>query len=145
VTTTLELSPAVRREIVAACERLAVDYAHYADTGRTDAWAALFAADAEFHIFGQVHKGRDAIREIAGASGNASMHVISNVRIDVLSEDAAEGTAYVAAYVKAQGAQGTAPAVAPTVVGIYRDTFRRTGEGWRFATRAFEPFLMQAS
>jgi hypothetical protein len=143
-TATLELSPTVRRDIADACERLALDYAHFADTGRADEWARLFAEDAELHLFGDVHRGRAAIREVAGGSGNASLHCVSNIRIDVLGDDDAEGTAYVAAYTKAAQSPGTASAVAPVAVGVYRDRYRRTSEGWRFATRAFEPFLMRA-
>ena len=145
MTFALELSPAARRDIVAACERLSLDYSHFADAGRTDAWAALFAADAELHLFGQVHRGREEIQAVSGASGNASLHVVSNIRIDVLSEDDAEGTAYVAAYVKAKDSPGTSSTVAPIAVGVYRDVYRLTADGWRFAKRAFEPFLMRAT
>lgn len=144
MTTTLDLSPAVRRDIVEACERLSLDYSHYADTGRMEAWAGLFAEDGEMHLFGQVQKGRAAIpAAVAGGGDTASLHCVSNIRIDVLSEDEATGTAYVAAYVKAKDASSAA-VVGPAAVGVYRDRYRRTAEGWRFAQRAFEPFLMRA-
>lgn len=145
MSTTLDLSPALRREIAEACERLVLDYAHFADNGRMDDWAKLFAEDAELHLFGQVHKGRAAIGAAVGGGGASSdgpgsMHVTSNFRIDVASETEASATAYVAAYVKAPGA--AAGSVTPAAVGIYRDRYRRTAEGWRFAQRAFEPFAM---
>ena len=80
---------------------------------------------------------------MAGGGDNATLHCVSNIRIDVLSEDEASGTAYVSAFVKAAGAS-TSASVGPATVGVYRDRYRRTSEGWRFAQRAFEPFLMRA-
>ncbi|WP_293676898.1 nuclear transport factor 2 family protein [uncultured Phenylobacterium sp.] len=145
MSTTLDLSPAVRRDIADACERLVLDYAHFADHGQMEDWAKLFAEDGELHLFGQVHKGRKAIQGAIGggaapSSTPGSMHVTTNFRLDVASETEASATAYVAAYVKAPGA--AAGSVTPVAVGIYRDRYRRTAEGWRFAQRAFEPFAM---
>jgi hypothetical protein len=145
LTPTLDLSPAVRREIAEACERLSLDYSHFADTGRMDEWARLFAEDGELHVFGQVQKGREAIlNAVAGGGETATLHCVSNIRIDVVNEDWAAGTAYVAAFMKAANAAASAAVVAPAAVGIYRDRYRRTEQGWRFAQRAFEPFLMRA-
>jgi hypothetical protein len=139
----VDLPPAARRDITAACERLSLDYSHYADTGRREAWAALFAEDAEMHLSGQVHRGREAIAAIAGASGAASLHVVGNIRIDVLSEEDAEGTVYVTAYMKAADGPAATSTLTPAAVGVYRDVYRRTTEGWRFAKRSFEPFLVR--
>jgi SnoaL-like domain len=141
-TTTLDLSPAAAREISLACERLSLDYAHYADSGESGAWAGLFAEDGEFHAFGQIFRGRTAIGAIfAGPKVSNSMHITSNVRVSVLAEDRAEGTAYVTAYSKPVAGPSAVESLAPSAVGIYRDTYRRTADGWRFASRAFEPFL----
>ena len=139
---TLDLSPAARREITEACQRLSLDYSHFADTGRMDEWAGLFAEDGELHLFGQVQKGREAIRKaVAGGGDTTTLHCVSNIRIDVVGEHEAVGTAYVSAFVKTAGA---AASMAPAAVGIYRDRYRRTAEGWRFAQRAFEPFALPA-
>ena len=144
MTVTLDLSPAVRREIAAACERLSLDYSHFVDTGRMEDWAGLFAEDGELHLFGQVQKGREAIRNAVGGGGDTTtLHCVSNIRIDVVNEDEAAGTAYISAFVKTAGAAAPASMV-PAAVGIYRDWYRRTAEGWRFAQRAFEPFLLPA-
>ena len=142
MTVTLDLSPAATREITAACERLSLDYAHFADNGDTAAWAQLFAEDAELHLFGQIHRGRAAIAgAVGGSKETTSLHLASNIRVNVLSEDRAEGTCYVAAYVKPASGPKAVSVLAPAAVGIYRDTYRRTADGWRFASRAFEPFL----
>lgn len=144
MTRALDLSAAARRDIAEACERLSLDYAHFADSGRMDDWADLFADDGELHLFGRVQKGRQAIRDaVTGGGETATLHCVSNVRIDVVSKDEASGTAYVAAFVKAKDA-ATSSVVVPAAVGVYRDRYRRTANGWRFAQRAFEPFLMRA-
>ena len=134
-----KLSPPAAREVAAACERLCLDYAHFADAGRMDAWAGLFAEDGELVLFGQTHKGRAAIHAAVGAGAGGTLHVTSNICIDVLSEDVAEGTAYVVAYVKAQPASTP---LTPMAIGVYRDRYRRAADGWRFARREFESFLV---
>ena len=142
MTITLDLSSAATREITAACERLSLDYAHFADNGDTAAWARLFAEDGELRLFGQTFVGRDAIAgATGGGSGNGSLHLASNIRVNVVSEDRAEGTCYVAAYLRPAGAPKGVAVLAPAAVGVYRDTYRVTADGWRFASRAFEPFL----
>ena len=141
------LLPTRRREIVAECERLSLDYAHYADARRMDDWAELFAEDAEMHVFGRVHAGRAAIRRFAGAgSEKISVHAVSNLRIDVLSADEAEGSAYLTVFTADQGeGPGRTPVLAPLLVGIYRDRYRRTVAGWKFARRVFEPLIVSGA
>jgi len=124
------------QDVLAACERLCLDYAHLADAGRMDDWAELFAEDAELVLFGQTHAGRAAIKAaVASGGGGDTLHLTSNIRVDPLSDSEAEGSAYVVAYAKAA-------ALTPVAVGVYRDRYRRTASGWRFAYRAFEPFAV---
>ena len=136
------LSALQRLEIEQACGRLALDYCFLADSARMDEWSHLFAEDAEMRLFGQVHKGRTAIRAAVGAEpGAVTAHAITNHRIDVLGPDEAEGAAYVIVFAgqSKDGAPAAAPQISPMIVGVYRDRYRRTGNGWRFASRAFEP------
>lgn len=137
---TEQTSVLLAREVVADCERLCLDYAHFVDAGRMDEWAGLFADDAELVLFGKTHKGRAAIRAAVGAGSGATMHVTSNIRVTPLGPDEAEGSAYVAAYARSGGERPAA--LSPVAVGVYRDRYRRTPDGWRFALRAFEPFLV---
>lgn len=145
MTVATAVPPATRLQIVADCERLCLDYCFFADAGRMDEWAELFAEDAELHLFGQVHAGRPAIRTSVGAGGGGTMttvHSISNVRIDVTGEATASGTAYVTVYT-ADKSQPAPDLVTPMLVGIYRDDYRLTAAGWRIARRAFEPLVMR--
>lgn len=140
------LSPLERLEITAACERLSLDYSHHADSAQLNEWSELFAEDGEMHLFGQIHKGRAAIRKSISVDAEmVTVHSIANVRIDVLGADEAQGSAYVTVFVgKKKDGKATAPTVAPILVGIYRDSYRRTDAGWKFARRIFEPLISRA-
>src|SRR5207244_3721795 len=82
------------RETVAA-------YAHVADSGRFDEFAALFAPDGVLEVHGREPvAGRDAIRNYLGAVGTdlardttapLLRHHVSNLRIDVVSPAEARG------------------------------------------------------
>jgi lactoylglutathione lyase len=144
------LSALQRLEVEQGCARLALDYSFLADSARMDEWSQLFAEDGEMHLFGQVHKGPAAIRAAVGAGaepGAATAHAITNHRIDVLSADEAEGAAYVIVFA-GQGKDGAPPAtprISPAIVGVYRDRYRRTDKGWKFARRVFEPTFTTAT
>ncbi len=128
------------------CTRLSLDYSFFADSHQMDAWAALFAEDAEMHLLGQQHKGRAAIRASVNANNPdmASIHKLHNIRIDVVSPTEAHGTVGVSLFVapKKDGV-GQAKDLAPVIMGNYQDTYRKTAEGWRFASRAFAPVIMK--
>jgi hypothetical protein len=138
------LSQDERATILAACERLSLDYSYYADTGQMEVWSQLFAEDAELVVAGVAQSGRAAIlKSVSGPRGEIqSIHAISNVRIDVVSPTEAAGSVYITAYMapKTNGA-ATMATIAPAVVGIYEDAYRKTAEGWRFARRAFRPLI----
>jgi hypothetical protein len=143
------LSPLQRLDIREACERLALDYSHFADTQAMDEWSALFAEDGELVLFGQTFRGPAAIRAAVGAGRGANaipMHVITNQRLDILSEDAAEGTVYILAFAgeRKNGGPAAVGQIAPSAVGLYHDAYKRTPAGWKFARRAFEPLIVTA-
>lgn len=136
-----KLSASTHLEIVGACERLCHDYAYFVDAGRIDEWLGVFAEDAVMVLFGNTSNGKAAIKAgmaAAGGGGGGSMHCTSNIRIVPTSETEAEGSAYVVVYVK-PAAGGP---LAPVATGFYRDRFKRTSDGWKFARREFEPFAM---
>lgn len=145
----LDLSPLQRLEIREACERLALDYSFFADGQRMDEWSELFAEDGELVLFGQTYRGPAAIRAAVGAGRGASalsVHAITNQRLDIVSEDAAEGTVYILAFAGERKGGGPAAVgqIAPSAVGIYHDAYKRTPAGWKFARRAFEPLIVTA-
>jgi hypothetical protein len=129
-----------------ACQRLCLDYAHFGDSGKPEALAALFTEDGEVKLPTGTSKGRAAIADGATPTPNLVMrHVMSNIRIDVESADNASGVAYLRLYyAMRKGDKGPAmtKALSPRIIGAYHDRFVRTAEGWRFASRDFEIALM---
>jgi hypothetical protein len=146
VSTTTKLSPAAEAEIKAACQRIALDYSFYADSGRMDELSQLFAEDGEFDLFGQTHKGPAAIAKAFGGAGGGttvSVHSVSNHRIDVVSETEARSTAYVTVFVGDKAKP--AATISPFIVGTYHDVYKKTPAGWRFAKRGFETLIAKAN
>ncbi len=74
------------------------------------------------------------------------MHAITNHRIDVLSDNEAEGTAYIILFTgeRKDGGAAAAAQITPAMVGTYQDAYRRTAAGWKFARRAFKPLIAPA-
>src|SRR5215472_14029122 len=131
-----------------ACSRLALDYSHYADSNQLEAWANLFAEDAEMTLFGQTHKGRAAILGSLNGGNRgqvATFHSNSNIRIDVVSPTEARGTVGVTLFA-APKKDGVAQVkeITPAVVGHYIDEYRKTAEGWRIAKRGFNMLFSRA-
>jgi hypothetical protein len=149
MTVATRLSPLERLEVREACERLALDYSFHADRSEWEQFSQLFAEDGEMHLFGQVFKGPAAIRGAVGANPatGLSVHAISNHRIDVLGEDEAKGTVYVTVYAgeRKPGQPASVEKITPMIVGTYHDLYRRTGDGWKFAQRGFEPLVTTAA
>jgi hypothetical protein len=140
------LSPAQEAEVVNACQRIALDYSFYADSGRMGELAGLFAEDGEFELFGQTHKGPAAIAKAFGGNAGGdtvSVHSLSNHRIDVVSDGEARASAYVTVFVGEKGKPSDL--IAPFIVGTYHDVYKKTAAGWRFARRSFEPLITKAT
>jgi hypothetical protein len=116
------------RETVAA-------YAHYADSGRFDDFAALFAVDGVLEVRGAAPlHGRDAIRAFlqgvgtdlsAATAAPTIRHHVSNLTIDVASPSEARGACYFLAITE-HGVDHW---------GRYRDQYVPEGDTWLFAHR----------
>jgi uncharacterized protein (TIGR02246 family) len=116
------------RETVAA-------YAHCADSGRFEDFAALFAVDGVLEVRGEepLH-GRDAIRAFLQGVGTdlstattvpTIRHHVSNLSIDVVSPSEARGACYFLAITE-HGVDHW---------GRYRDRYVPHGDKWLFAHR----------
>ncbi|MPY93757.1 MAG: nuclear transport factor 2 family protein [Acidimicrobiia bacterium] len=125
-----------------ACERLIVDYCRFVDFGEASRIAELFTENGTWESDEVVMSGRADIRarflERQGVTRRVSRHLCTNVGIDVLSADEAEGLCYLVNYRhdRQEGdSDAVVPAELPKFVGEYHDRFRRTAEGWRFERR----------
>ena len=99
--------------------------------------AELFTEDGEvdFGYLGSA-SGRPKVERFFGRVGDLLDSVTQFIHNHVVEVDGDEGTG--TSYLEAKTvAKGTAYRVA----GRYRDRYRRTPEGWRFARMAFEPLF----
>lgn len=123
-----------------ACAALITRYTHLVDEGHASQVADLFTADGVWASPESTFDGRDAIRAAflrRETSGRRSRHVCTNVAIDLEDETHATGLCYLTLF--RTDAERTPPkGTTPDLVGVYRDRFVRTEEGWRFASRVTE-------
>lgn len=127
-----------------ACERLIMEYARRVDFGNASAIADLFTEDGLWTGTDLRLDGREEIRawftERERLSRRVSRHLCVNVMVDVRSEDEADSVSFLVNYRhdRRDGATGPVPMEVPKYVGELHDTFRRTPDGWRFASRRVE-------
>jgi hypothetical protein len=128
------LSPADYEEI----RGLYAKYCYGFDTGDAKLVASVYAADAQFVVGGKlVGESRDKIagNVKAPVAGKPQMkHMPSNIMIEP-SDGGAKGMSYVALVNFETGKP-------PVMIGggLYRDSLVKTGEGWRFKKRDYQPF-----
>jgi uncharacterized protein (TIGR02246 family) len=119
-------------------------YMRYNDDRAADAIAELFHEDVRFQVMGRVVSGRDAVRSVFVGAGPevtawtepgglltqpGSVHISSNPVIDVDGDTATAETDFL---VVDRGENGRAKA---SLVGRYRDEFRRVDGRWLIYTR----------
>jgi hypothetical protein len=128
-----------------ACERLIFEYCRLVDFGHAAGIADLFCQDGEWEGVDLHLRGREEIREWftrrEGLTRRVSRHVCTNVAINVLSDAEAQSVCYMINYRHDRGEGDRSlpvPVEAPKYVGELHDRFRRTADGWRFASRRVE-------
>ncbi len=125
--------------IARACEALSIAYARAVDFRDYEYFVSLFVEDGELDT-GRPLTGRSTIAEALSRRPDElrSRHVITNVFIDVLSEQEARGISYLTLYrhVGPESLKGEpVPFDGPAGVGHYEDRFVKTEEGWKFGRR----------
>ncbi|WP_431037898.1 nuclear transport factor 2 family protein [Streptomyces sp. P6-2-1] len=126
-----------------ALSRLVTEISLRLDNGRAGTVHELATDDVVFSIAEDPVLGRDALRVWGERFDRARplpgiRHSLSNPRFLADGPDRASGTVMVTAYyVPAEGA-GDIVATTPFAVGEDHDTYVRTREGWRLASRRWE-------
>jgi hypothetical protein len=118
------------------CEALYVAFANALDVRDYDRVISLFATDATMNRKGSRHVGRDAIMAmlLARPANRALRHLISNVEIFPIGDDAARGVCYFLAFAEPGADDGEyLPMNGPSVMGELHGEFRRTNDGWKFS------------
>jgi ketosteroid isomerase-like protein len=123
------------------CLNLMTGYCTHLDRRESDAFLDLFTEDlvwARAHPPGLEYQGRDAMREYFAErpAVRLNYHLTLNPRVTVLGPDAAEG-ACMLLVVDGPASDGTVPVPMGgiSLLGEYRDTYRRTPSGWKIARR----------
>jgi ketosteroid isomerase-like protein len=121
-----------------AIAELRARYTHHYDDHDLDAFVELFADDALMQL-GPIGwaRGRADIRAaIAGtmATVDFACHFTGDEITEFTSDDTALGTSRFAVHC------GHSPVIQGA--GTYRDEYRRTPDGWRFASRTISFFYM---
>jgi 3-phenylpropionate/cinnamic acid dioxygenase small subunit len=140
-------------EIERACMRLVLRSLRAFDERDWQAYAQQFAADGVFIRANEPDQplvGPAAIERALAArpATRLTVHLCTNVEIDVLDSDRARGHCYLLLYsgnASHPEASGGRPADSTQRVGEYRDQFVRTPEGWKIAQRVGKLILTHAS
>jgi hypothetical protein len=137
-----EFSPQQLSDIQ-SCYNLVVDCASIIDESRYDDLALIFSEDGVFArptVPDEPISGRSTI--IAAfkkrPASKIGQHLVLNIRVSLTGADTAEGTSSIMLYMSdtdtpfenGKGRKATGP-----VLGVYRDRYVRTAEGWRIADR----------
>ncbi len=114
--------------------------ARYADAvARCDAeaWAATWAEDGEWYIFGQPTRGRDEVVALWKTLMGTLSFVLQVPSSGIIRIEGARGTGrwHVTEYGK--GDDGSM-----LTLGTYRDEYCRIGDHWRFRLRRFDALYM---
>lgn len=135
-----ETRDAIERE----CFRLMMTYARRLDAHDTDKVMELFVEDAVAVFSGHVLNGREAIRKslaALAARGPVMSHVTTNLWVEPIDENTAQGGAYYSVLGAAPSTDGETPRHSGTLLGRYTDRYRKTPEGWRFERRETENIM----
>lgn len=126
-----------------ACQVLCIEYADAVDSREYSRLRQIFAEDA---VFGRPMAPNDPIRGLenivasfeARPRDRLTQHFVNNIRIQVESPTSATGTSRMLLYLSDRAEPETPEGrkVAPRqLIGVYRDRFVRTKDGWRISER----------
>ncbi len=124
-----------------ACEKLIKTYAALLDACQWDDVAQLYVVDGRMSrptAPDDYVAGREAIlASFTARPPRISRHVCINIRVDVISAEAATAVSQILLFVAEPGEEGGLPAQSPLppMVGTYHDKLTLTPQGWRFVER----------
>ncbi len=120
------------------CTRLCNDFAWAVDTFHYDAFVSLFTPDGVFDRAGQVSRGGVEIRKFLNArpADRVTRHVCTNIRIDLVSPEAAAGNCYTLVFQAQAETAASLPRPTPLPMVVeYHDDYSLTDEGWKIQHR----------
>lgn len=131
------------------CRKLSDLYCRYLDHKDPDAFANLYTEDAVYKPAIQPDPivGRTNILEWFHKYPTTRLvrHLATNKLVEVIDENNAKGTSYAVTFREPDPKDGRISVRAsPRAVVEYTDTYRRTDDGWKFASRYYNiDFLVE--
>lgn len=118
-----------------AIRDLVARYAHAVGTGDAAAWAATWTEDGVWQVMGREAEGRDAAVALWKELMGGLSFVVQLPSTGSIRLDGATGTGRWNVVEHAKMQDGT-----PLLnIGVYTDTYVRSGDEWRFGRRNFHP------
>jgi SnoaL-like domain len=111
------------------------------DHGQASNVHELFVSDGTLTVSPLHLRGSDALLQWGkdfDAHPTGVHHVVTNLRFIYQTPSLAEGTSTLISF-QAEGSDGKG--TLPAIIGMDRDILVRTGSGWRFKSRTWEPWL----
>jgi hypothetical protein len=139
------LDSTTRREIEWDCTQLITRFYGYLDEKQYDALADLFLPDGAWVRLGEELVGPEGIKaRMAEREDWMTAHVLTNVRINVISENEADSVQYITLYRHEGRSPGDGPAAVVLPLGILRhtDKMMRTADGWKFKRKASRAIMV---
>lgn len=122
--------------IEADCTRLINEFARCTDTFDYDRAVALFVPDCRFSRADETFQGIDGLRAVLDRRdrNRRTCHIVSNILVDVMSPDNAQGSALALVFGHRGAIEGEeAPLGPPDSIVRFEAGFERTDAGWRIA------------
>lgn len=140
------MTDAEREAIERACEKINIAYARHIDFAEYDALFDLFTEDGVLDVFGQKLTGRAGLQSFTSArpKNRRALHVFSNIWVNVLDENRAEGKTYMTVFRADQDDPGPVPDTTPFLSGYMDDKYVRTPKGWKFSLRKATILFMKS-
>jgi len=142
---TLVLCPSVLADIVQECTEINHQYALARDLGDTDAYARLFAEDAEFLMEGDSYRGRaELIKRLSGGESESFARLlITTVNIKDNYDGTATGVVYFIMFQTPVGNSKELPITSFNIfMGEYHDTYQQTEQGCQIVRRETIPTFL---
>jgi hypothetical protein len=131
------------------CRKLSDLYCKHLDHRNPDGFASLFTEDAVYKPAIQPVPIETRARILEWfhtyPADRTVRHLSTNQVVDVIDERTAKGTSYALTFREAKPEEGKISSQTnPRAVVEYVDTYRRTDDGWKFATRYYNIDFLQA-
>jgi ketosteroid isomerase-like protein len=125
--------------------KLNTSFAYFMDHGEFEAMLELFTADALFDRAGNIHRGHEEIRDAMRVRPKmTARHQLTNFHFFDVTDDSAEAVVCAMVYHGPPQDDGKPAEYEITECRLmeFRDSYRRTADGWRIASRAGTAILV---